>query len=64
MYITIREIDHQSKFDAWNLALKGGALGQLRGMGEGEVEGGIGMGDTCTLMADSCQCTGKTTTAL
>ena len=30
MYITIHEIDHQSKFDAWNCALKGGALGQPR----------------------------------
>ena len=27
MYITICEIDCQSKFDAWNRALKAGALG-------------------------------------
>ena len=29
MYFTICEIDHQSKFDAWNRALKAGALRQL-----------------------------------
>ena len=34
-YITICEIDHQSKFDAWNRALKTGALGQPWGMGQG-----------------------------
>ena len=43
MYITICEIDHQSKFDAGNRALKAGALGQPRGMGwEG---GGRGVQD-------------------
>ena len=30
----------------------------------GEVEGGIGMGNTCKSMADSCQCMTKTTTIL
>ena len=36
MYITICEIDHQSKFNAWNRALKAGALGQPEGWdGEG-----------------------------
>ena len=34
MYITICEIDRQSKFDAWR-ALKAGALGQPWGMGWG-----------------------------
>ena len=29
---------------------------------EREVRGGIGMGNTCTSMADSCQCMTKTTT--
>ena len=29
---------------------------------EMEVEGGIGMGNTCKSMADSCQCMTKTTT--
>ena len=33
------------------------------GMGR-EVEGGFRMGDTCTLVADSCQCMAKTTTIL
>ena len=33
MYITIREIDHQSKFNEWNRALKVGVLGWPGGMG-------------------------------
>ena len=33
MYITICDIDHQSKFDAGNRALKASELGQLRGLG-------------------------------
>ena len=31
---------------------------------EREVEGGIGMGNTCKSMADSCQCMTKPTTIL
>ena len=31
---------------------------------EREVAGGIGMGNTCKSMADSCQCMAKTTTIL
>ena len=31
---------------------------------EREVEGGIGMGNTCNSMADSCQCMTKPTTKL
>ena len=31
---------------------------------EREVGGGIGMGNTCVSMADSCQCVTKTTTIL
>ena len=31
---------------------------------EMEVGGGIGMGNTCKSMADSCQCMTKTTTIL
>ena len=54
-------IDHQSKFDAWNKALKLGTLGQPRGMGWG---GRFGMADTCSPVADSCQCIAKTTTIL
>ena len=65
MYIIICEIDDQSKFDALIRALKTGALGQPRGMGRGgRWEGGLGPGDTCTPMANSCQCMAKTTTIL
>ena len=40
-------LDDQSKFDAWNRALKTGALGQPRGMerwGRWEVARGFGIG--------------------
>ena len=48
-----------------NRALKAGALGQPRGMEwAGRWEGCLGWEDTCTPMADSCQCTAKTTTIL
>ena len=60
--LTIYEIDHQSKFNAWNRALKVSALGQPRGMGwGGRWEGVSGQGDTHTPVADSCQCMAKTT---
>ena len=36
---------------------------QRDGMGR-EVGGGIGMGNACKSMADSCQCMAKTTTIL
>ena len=36
---------------------------QRYGMGR-EVGGGLGMGNTCKSMADSCQCMAKTTTIL
>ena len=36
---------------------------QRDGMGK-EAGGGIGMGNTCKSMADSCQCMAKTTTIL
>ena len=43
MCITICEIDDQSKFDAWDRALKAGTLGtQKDGMGR-EVEAGLRM---------------------
>ena len=47
-----------------NRALKASALGQPWGVGWGEREMGAGfrMGDTCTPMANSCQCMAKTTT--
>ena len=42
-----------------------GALGRPRGIGwRGRWEGGIGMGNTCKSMANSCQCMTKTTTIL
>ena len=45
--------------------LKASALGQPRGDGMGrEVGGAFGLGDTCTPMADSCQCVAETTTIL
>ena len=47
MYITVCETDDQSKFDAWNRALKASALGQPRGMGCGEKwKRGSGWGGT------------------
>ena len=45
--------------------LRAGALGRPRGMGwGGRWEGGIGMGNTCRPMADSCEYMAKTTTIL
>ena len=56
MYIIICETDHQSRFDA-----RDGAQGWCTGMtlrgGMGrEVGQGFRIGNTCTPMADSCQC--------
>ena len=45
MYIIICETDRQSRFDAWDRALRAGALGWPRGMGwGGRWEGGSGWG--------------------
>ena len=45
MYITICEIDRQSRFNAWDRALRAGALGRPWGMGlGGRWEGGSGWG--------------------
>ena len=45
MYIIIYEIDHQSRFDAWDRVLRAGALGWPWGMGwGGRWEGGSGWG--------------------
>ena len=41
MYITICEIDHQSKFDSWNRALKASERGQPWGMGREGGERGV-----------------------
>ena len=65
MYITIYETDHHFKFNALNRALKARALGTTLRNGMGRDAGrGFRMGDTCTPMADSCQCMAKTTTIL
>ena len=45
MNITICEIDHQSRFNAWDRVLRAGALGRPWGMGWGGMwEGGSGWG--------------------
>ena len=45
MYIIICEMDRQSRFDAWDRALRAGALGRPWGMGwGGRWEGGSGWG--------------------
>ena len=65
MYITTYKIDDQSKFSAWNRALKAGTLRQSRGMGwGGRWQRVMGRGDTCTPMTDSCQWMAKTTAIL
>ena len=47
------------------MALKAGALRQPKGMGwGGRWEGGSGWWDTCTPMADACQCMAITATIL
>ena len=56
-------MDRQFRFNAWNRA---GAQGRCTGMtlrdGRGrEVGGRFRMRDTCTPMADSCQCMAKPT---
>ena len=49
MYVTICETDRQSRFDAWERALRAGALGWPRGMGwGGRWEGGSGWGHMYT----------------
>ena len=44
MYFTISEIDHQSRYDAWDRALRAGALGPggmgWEGVGRGVQDGG------------------------
>ena len=44
--------------------LRPGALGDPERSGRDGVGGGIGMGNTCKSMADSCQCMKKTNTIL
>ena len=63
MYITIRKIDDQYKFNAGSRALKARALGQPREMGSGgRLVGVIRDGrDTYAPVADSCRCMAKPT---
>ena len=64
MYITICEIDDQSKFDARNgTQSRYTEMTQRDGVGR-EVGGGFGMRHTCTPVADSCRCMVETTTIL
>ena len=50
---------HETSAQAWCTGKK-----TLRDRVEWVVGGGIGMGNTCKSMADSCQCMTKTTTIL
>ena len=59
MCIIICEMDRQPRFNSWDRVLRAGALGWPRGMGWWEMGGGFRMGNTCTPMADSCQCMPK-----
>ena len=63
MYIINCETDRQSRMH--ETSAQGWCTGKTQrdGMGR-EVEVGIGMGNTCKSMADSCQCMAKTTTIL
>ena len=61
MYIIICEIDHQTRFDARDRANSGLVPWDDPKGWDGE---GGGKGDTCTPMADSCQCMAETTTIL
>ena len=49
---------HETSAQGWSTGKT-----QRDGM-EREAGGGIGMGNTCKSMADSCQCMAKTTTIL
>ena len=49
---------HETSAQGWSTGKT-----QRDGMGK-EVGGGIGMGNTCKSMADSCQCMAKTTTII
>ena len=63
-YTVKGETDHQPRLDAWG---KCSALVHWEDPEEWDGEGGgrgIGMGNTCKSMADSCQCMAKTTTIL
>ena len=53
-------MNHQSRFDTGYRMLGAGALGWPREMIWGERwEGGFRIGNSCTAVADSCQCMAK-----
>ena len=64
MYIIKGERDHEPRLAAETSAQTWCTGKTQRDWVEREVGGGIGMGNTCKSMADSCQCMTKTTTIL
>ena len=58
------ETDRQSRFYAWDRCSGLVHWDDREGWDEEEVGGGFRMGNTCTPMADSCQCMAQTTTLL
>ena len=64
MYNIYGETDHQPRLDAGDKCSGLVHWKTQRNQVEREVGGGIGMGNTCKSMADSCQCMTKTTTIL
>ena len=60
-----RQTHNQSTVTSLSLSARAWCTGKTqRNWVEREVGGGIGMGNTCKSMADSCQCMTKTTTIL
>ena len=64
MYIIWGETDYQPRFDAGDKCLGLMHWEDPEGWVGREVGGGIGIGNTCKYMADSCQCMAKATTIL
>ena len=65
MYIIICETDHHTPGSMHETGCSGLVhWDDPEGWGWGEMWGGFRMGDTCTLVADSCQCIAKTTIIL
>ena len=64
MYIILGETDHQPRLDARDKCSDLVHWQDPEGSGGEGGERGIGMGNTCISMADSCQCMTKTTTIL
>ena len=60
MYIIVCETDRQSRFDALRQGAQGWCTGMtLRDEMGREMGGGFRMGNTCTPVADPCQCMAK-----